>query len=146
MTRMLQVFLYNVYALFDQGATLYFVTCFMAMKFDVLLDVLIDPFRFVPQWVKFRVMLPNRLILVDLVEHDIFDFDIIFSMDCLHECFASIDCRTRVVKFHFSNEPILELKGESSISRGQINFCLKACRMIATGCLYHVVTVKDLEY
>ena len=29
--------------------------------------------------------------------------------------------------------------------RGQIISCLKACRMVANGFLYHVVRVKDLE-
>ena len=28
---------------------------------------------------------------------------------------------------------------------GQIFSCLKACKMIDKGCLYHVVRVKDLE-
>ena len=53
-------------------------------------------------------MLPNKVITIYLVELDVFYFYIILSMDCLHDCFASIDCRTRVVKFQFPNEPILE--------------------------------------
>ena len=40
------------------------------------------------------------------------DFDSIFGMDWLHACFASIDCRTRVIKFNFTNDPVLEWKGE----------------------------------
>ena len=40
---MLQVF-FNAYALFDPGSTLYFVTPLVARKFDVLLDILIEPF------------------------------------------------------------------------------------------------------
>ena len=65
-------------------------------------------------------------------------------MDCLHACFASIDCKTRVVKFNFPNEPVVELKGEYSIPRGRIISCLKACRMISKGCLYHIIRVQDL--
>ena len=53
-------------------------------------------------------MLPNRVICVELVELDMVDFDIILGMDWFHACFSSIDCRTRVVKFNFPNEPILE--------------------------------------
>ena len=40
------------------------------------------------------------------------DFDVILGMELLHACFASINCRLRVVKFNFQNEPVLELKGE----------------------------------
>ena len=44
MTGMLQVFSVNVYDLLDPGATLFFVTPLVARKFDVLPDVLIEPF------------------------------------------------------------------------------------------------------
>ena len=56
------------------------------------------------------IMLPNRVSYVDLRELDMLDFDIIFGMDWLHACFASIDCRTRVVRFNFPNEPVFEWK------------------------------------
>ena len=57
------------------------------------------------------VMLPNRVTIADLVEFDMFDFYIILGMHLLHDFFASIGCRTRVVNFQFPNEPILEWKG-----------------------------------
>ena len=56
-------------------------------------------------------MLPNRVTHVELVEVYTFNFDVILGMYWLHDCFASIDCRTRIFKFNFPNEPILELKG-----------------------------------
>ena len=42
-----------------------------------------------------------------LIELDMVDFDVILGMDCLHASYASIDCRTRVVKFQIPNEPVL---------------------------------------
>ena len=44
------------------------------------------------------------------VELDMVDIDVILGMDWLHNCF-SIDFRTRVGKFNFPNEPVLEWKG-----------------------------------
>ena len=83
---MLQLFSVNVYELLDTGATLYFVTTLVSGNFDVLPDVLIEPFQvctlIVVSVVAKRVysecfvMLPNRVILVDMVELDMFDFDI----------------------------------------------------------------------
>ena len=66
----------------------------------------------------YPIMLPNRVSHADIVELDMIDFDIILRMDLLHACFASIDCRTRVVKFNIPNDPILEWKGGNSIPRG----------------------------
>ena len=41
----------------------------------------------------------------ELVELYLIDFDVIFGMDWLHYCLTSVDCRTRIVKFNFPNEP-----------------------------------------
>ena len=77
------------------------------------------------------ILLSNRVTLVDLVELDMLEFDVILGMDWLHDCFASFNCRTRVVQFQFPNELVLEWKGENSIHTGQIILCLKDCKMIS---------------
>lgn len=48
---MLQVFSINFYALFDPFATLSFVIPLVAMIFDMLVDVLDEPYLFLPGWV-----------------------------------------------------------------------------------------------
>lgn len=50
--------------------------------------------------------LAHKVTLVDLVELDMIEFDVILGMNWLHACYASIRCRTRVIRFQFPNEPI----------------------------------------
>ena len=88
----------------DLGETLSFVTALVSRKFDVFRDTLIEPFLVSTPigdsvvakrvYTKCPVMFPNRVTLFDLLELGMFDFHIILGMDCLHACFASIDCRT----------------------------------------------------
>ena len=52
------------------------------------------------------MMFPNRVSFVKLVELDMNFFDIIYAMDWLNACFASIHCRTREVKFNFLMNPL----------------------------------------
>ena len=44
LTGMLKLFSLDAYALLDPGATLSFVIPLIAMKFDILLDILDEPF------------------------------------------------------------------------------------------------------
>ena len=81
------------------------------------------------------ISLPNRVTLVDLIELDMLDFDIMLGMDWFHACFASIDCRLKVVKFQIPNQPILSGREETQILR-EID-----CR----GLFYHIVRVRYLE-
>ena len=119
-TGILQVFSIDFYALLDAGDTLLFVTSLVATKYDIPPDVLIEPFFAITLVGDFimasrilgsrPISFPNKVTWVDFVEHDIVDFDVILITDWLHYFFASIDCRTRVVKLNFFNEPIIEMK------------------------------------
>ena len=152
---MLQVFSLNIYVLLDSGTTLSFVTPLVARKFDILPDILIESFKVttpVGELVVAKeyiencpIILPNRVTHVEQVELCTVDFDVILGMDWLCACFSSIDCMTRLVKFNFPNEPVVEWKVGSSIPRGRTISSLKACNIISEGCLYNIVRVKDFD-
>ena len=98
---MMQFFSIDVYALLDLSATLSFVTSLISRKFDIVYDILNEPFmvtttvgellvskrlcRNIP------VMFPNRVTNVELVELDMINFDVILGIYWLHDCFSSID-------------------------------------------------------
>ena len=64
-------------------------------------------------------------------------------MDWLQSYYASVDCKTKIVHFQFSNEPILEFKGINLVPMGRFISYLKDRKMISKGYLYHLVRVKD---
>ena len=74
-----------------------------------------------------------------------FDFDVIVGIDWLHEFYASIDCRTRVVKLQYPTEFTLEWKEGYSICTGQFVSYLRAWKMISKRCIYHIIKVRDVE-
>ncbi|KAH0637947.1 hypothetical protein KY290_036496 [Solanum tuberosum] len=152
-TGTLRVFDLDVYALLDPGATLSFVTPYIAVQFSVSPETLSEPFSVstpVGDLVIARrvyrncpVTVSQKVTSADLVELEMVEFDVILGMDWLHSCYASVDCRTRIVRFQFLDEPILEWKGSSLAPMGRFISYLKARKMISKGYLYHLVRVKD---
>ena len=50
----------------------------------------------------------------DLVELPMHDFDVILDMDWIHNFYACMDCRSRVLRFCFPNENELVWEGYNS--------------------------------
>ncbi|WMV49517.1 hypothetical protein MTR67_042902 [Solanum verrucosum] len=101
-----------------QGGTLSFMNPFIVVILDVSPETLSEPFSVstpVGDSVIARrvyrncpVTVSQKVTSTDLVELEMVDFNVILGMDWLHSCYASVDCRTRIVQFQFPNEPILE--------------------------------------
>ncbi|XP_070046290.1 uncharacterized protein [Nicotiana tomentosiformis] len=73
------------------------------------------------------------------------DFDVIMSMDWLESCYATVDCRTKIVSFEFPSEPILEWKVDAVAPRGRFISYLKARKMISKGYIYYLVQFRDAD-
>ncbi|KAH0705892.1 hypothetical protein KY285_010419 [Solanum tuberosum] len=152
-TGMIQVFKSNVYTLLDPKASSSFVTPYVAMNFDVIPEQLSEPFSVstpVGESILAKrvyrdcpIFFNRTSTMADLVELDMVDFDVILGMDWLHACYASVDCRTRVVKFQFPNEPVIELKSSSAVPKGRFISYLKARKLVSKECVYHLVRVND---
>ena len=69
--------------------------------------------------------------MADIVELDMLDFDVILGIDSIHVCYASVDYRTRVVKFQFPNESVLEWKNRID--------SFFTSKLVSKECVYHLV-------
>ena len=71
------------------------------------------------------------------------DFDVILDMDCIYACYASIDCRTQVVKFQIPNELLIEWTSSLVVLKGNFISYPEALKLVLKGCMYHLVPVND---
>ena len=62
------------------------------------------------------IMLPNKVSYFELVLLYMLDFDIILGIDLLHACSATIDGRTRVVKFNIPKLAYFRVDGRKFYS------------------------------
>ncbi|KAH0632967.1 hypothetical protein KY284_035753 [Solanum tuberosum] len=152
-TGMIKVFTLDVYAFLDPAAGLSFVTPYAANNFDVLLEKLCEPFcvstPIVESILAKRVYhdcvisINHKNTIADLVELDMVDFEVILGIDWLHAYYASIDCRTRVVRFQIPNEPVIEWSSSSTMPKGHLISYLKARKLVSMGRVFHLVRVND---
>ncbi|KAH0647574.1 hypothetical protein KY285_032822 [Solanum tuberosum] len=113
----------DVYALLDPGATLSFVTPYVAVNFGVSPETLLEPFSVSTTvgdpviarrvYKTFPITVSQKVTSADLVELEIVDFDIILGI---------------------------------SVPMGRFIYYLKARKMISKGYLYHLVRVKDSSF
>ncbi|XP_070051789.1 uncharacterized protein [Nicotiana tomentosiformis] len=119
-TGILTIHSHAIYALMDPGSTFSYITPFITGKLDMRSELLPQPVEvstlvgdsIVANHVyrDCTVLINDRPTSVDLVELVMLDFDVIMGMDWLAACYANIDCRAKLVRFHFPGEPVLEWK------------------------------------
>ncbi|WMV41749.1 hypothetical protein MTR67_035134 [Solanum verrucosum] len=106
-----KVFQHDVYALLDPKATLSFVMPFVDIRFDVLSDVLLEPFSVSTPvgdsnmarrvYRRYPISLAHKVTLVDLVELDMLDIDVILvkkmiSKGCIYHLVRVMDVDSKI--------------------------------------------------
>ncbi|XP_015170733.1 uncharacterized protein [Solanum tuberosum] len=144
-----------VYALIDPVSTISYITPFIASKIDKKSELLPQPVEVSTPigdsilasrvYQDCTVLINDRPTSADLVELIMLEFDVIMGIDWLAACYANIDCRAKIVLFYFSGEPVLEWKGNSATPKGKFISYLRARKLIAKGCIYHIVHVQDID-
>ena len=81
----------------------------------------------------FPIVVCGKTMCADLVELSMHDFDVIHGMDCLHNCYACIDCRSRVVRFNFPYEVELVWEGNNLSRPNPLISNHKANKMMSKG-------------
>ena len=106
---MIRVFDFTFCVLFDPGAILCFVAPYVAMNFEVSPEQLREQLSVSTPYCESilakrvyhdcPVAFSHKSTMDDLIELDMVDFDVIIGIVWYHAFYASIACRTRVVKF-----------------------------------------------
>ncbi|XP_070004325.1 uncharacterized protein [Nicotiana sylvestris] len=117
-TGILSIFSIDMYALINPGSTLSYISRFVASKWDREPELLHKSFE-VSTLMGESVIVRRVYRSYDIKIHDchtsanlheieMVDFDIIMGMDWLASCYADVDCWTKIVRFNFPSEPIIE--------------------------------------
>ena len=141
--------------LFVSGATHSFVSPSFAlcldMRFDVLNSSLImltsveEVYSINRFLLGCEVCIEDEILLVDLVELEILEFDVILGMDWLSAHHTVLDCFNTVVTLSISGKPVIRYQGDRSAVSPCLISALTARKLSAKGCQGILAYVLDTK-
>ena len=111
--------------LFDSGATHSFVSPSFALCLDIRFNVLNSLLTMLTPigevylinrvFLGCEVCIEEEILLIDLVELEILEFDVILGMDWLSAHHAVLDCFNKVVTLSIPGKPVIRYQGDCSV-------------------------------
>jgi hypothetical protein len=154
-TGIIQVSSAYAYVLFDPGATHSFVSVVFAKKhnleslpleIELCVDTPVGGVVIASDICKSCVTkIANRELVADLTLLEMKDFDVILGMDWLAANYASVDCRSKKVKFQIPGEMEFSFVGSGASVTPCVISALQARRMLRKGCRGYLATVRDTQ-
>ncbi|XP_070022258.1 uncharacterized protein [Nicotiana sylvestris] len=124
----------------DPGSTFSYITPFIAGKLDMRSELLPQPIEVSTPvgdsivvnhvYRGCTVLINDRPTSVDLVKLVMLDSDVIMGIDWMAACYANIDCRAKLVRFHFPGEPGLEWKSNAATPKDKEPATLQSVPMV----------------
>uniref|UniRef100_A0A2N9G313 RNA-directed DNA polymerase n=1 Tax=Fagus sylvatica TaxID=28930 RepID=A0A2N9G313_FAGSY len=149
-TGIIQVSSAYAYVLFDPGATHSFVSVVFAKKhnleslpleIELCVDTPVGGVVIASDICKSCVTkIANRELVADLTLLEMKDFDVILGMDWLAANYASVDCRSKKVKFQIPGEMEFSFVGSGASVTPCVISALQARRMLRKGCRGYLAT------
>ena len=144
---------YEVYTLFDSGATRSFISTKLALKITdnkdrtprLLRTALPSGEILLSKFVlkEMPVMINGVTLRVDLIAIEMKDFDVILGKDFLVKHNAIIDYRHRRVTFRPNGGEEFAFKGRSLLNPKMMISAMQALRMLANGCIGFLASAVD---
>jgi hypothetical protein len=154
-TGIIQVSSAYAYVLFDPGATHSFVSVVFAKKhnlesipleIELCVDTPVGGVVIASDICKSCVTkIADRELVADLTLLEMKDFDVILGMDWLAANYASVDCRSKKVKFQIPGEMEFSFVGSGASVTPCVISALQARRMLRKGCRGYLATVRDTQ-
>ena len=92
-----------------------------------------------------EVCIEDEILLVDLVELEILEFDVILGMDWLSAHHAVLDCFNKVVTLSISGKLVIRYQGDRSAISPCLISALTARKLLTKGCQRILTYVLDTK-